>query len=338
QQSLGIVAPAIHAVNLERASFLEEGAFRPSYFAGTALPESDSAARVLGALLFRDPVLSSSGRVSCATCHQPEKSFADERVRSRSAVPGKDLERNTPSLLYAGLQQGQFYDLRAAALEDQVRNVIEHPDEMHGSLSAAAAALRRDSRYQPYFRNAFGKKDSVGEWMIPAALAAYVRSLSPFRSRFDRFLRGDDVLSQEEQLGFNLFLGKGKCGSCHFFPVFNGTVPPAYTVSESEVIGVPRAAEGTEVDPDPGRYRIHPLDPWKHSFKTPTVRNSARTAPYMHNGVFRTLEEVIRFYDDGGAAGRGILLDNQTLPPEPLHLTDLEKAALVAFLRTLSEE
>jgi cytochrome c peroxidase len=134
-------------------------------------------------------------------------------------------------------------------------------------------------------------------------------------------------------------MGKAACGTCHFAPLFGGTLPPAYLESEPEVIGVPatRNVKPAVVDGDLGVYLVTRAPLHRHAFKTPTVRNVALTAPYMHNGVFRTLEEVVDFYDAGGGNGLGMRLPNQTLSPEPLHLTRREKSDLVAFMNALTD-
>ena len=136
-----------------------------------------------------------------------------------------------------------------------------------------------------------------------------------------------------------MFVGKGKCATCHFLPLTNGTVPPMYQKSEVEVLGTPVRADtarGT-VDPDVGRHRLSRAEPHRYAFRTPSLRNVALTAPYMHNGAYPTLESVIDFYNRGGGAGIGIGLDNQTLPPDPLNLTAGEQRNLVTFLRALTD-
>jgi cytochrome c peroxidase len=130
-------------------------------------------------------------------------------------------------------------------------------------------------------------------------------------------------------------MGKGKCATCHFFPLFNGTVPPAYQETESEVLGAPATAAGKEVDSDVGKFVLTEREPHRYAFKTPTVRHVSKTAPYMHNGVYKTLEEVVDFYNNGGGNGLGFNLENQTLPFDELNLTINEKKALVAFMRVL---
>lgn len=134
-------------------------------------------------------------------------------------------------------------------------------------------------------------------------------------------------------------MGKGKCGTCHFAPLFNGSKPPLYNIIESEVIGVPGNADSLHpvADADKGRIAITANRVHDNSFKTPTVRNIELTAPYMHNGVYKTLEEVVEFYNKGGGAGLGIKIENQTLPFDNLNLSAAEKKALIAFMRSLTD-
>jgi cytochrome c peroxidase len=153
---------------------------------------------------------------------------------------------------------------------------------------------------------------------------------------FDAYMRGDGkALTTNEIGGFNLFMGKARCATCHYLPLFSGVLPPRYMQMEAEVIGVPQTKKGKRIDPDPGLYAIIPQEFNRHAFKTTTVRNIAKTAPYMHNGVFQTLEEVIDFYDKGGGAGMGIKIGNQTLVADRLHLTVKEKKELVDFIQSL---
>ena len=131
---------------------------------------------------------------------------------------------------------------------------------------------------------------------------------------------------------------KAKCGTCNIIPLFNGTVPPTYTTTESEIIVVPANKLFTKMDGDKGRFAVHHLAELQFAFKTPTLRNIALTAPYMHNDVYDSLEEVIDFYNKGGASGHGFKLENQTLPSESLRLTTNEKKKLVLFLKALTDE
>ncbi len=140
--------------------------------------------------------------------------------------------------------------------------------------------------------------------------------------------------------GFNLFMGKAQCGTCHFAPLFNGLLPPYYTVTELEVLGVPENGSLTQPlwDHDEGRFSVFPINFYKGAFKTPTVRNAAVTAPYMHNGSFRTIEDVIEFYNKGGGAGIGLATVTQTLSADPLHLTKTEVKDIEDFINALTDK
>jgi len=138
--------------------------------------------------------------------------------------------------------------------------------------------------------------------------------------------------------GFNLFMGKAKCATCHFMPLFNGNFPPGYKQMESEIIGVPETRANLHIDPDLGRYDIIKIESFKHAFKIPTTRNTTLTAPYMHNGVFSTLDQVLEFYNRGGGAGSGIKIENQTLPVDSLNLTLKERDDIIAFMRSLDSK
>ena len=325
----------------EAVTLFDANAFDAHAFASPHTGRATSDRVALGRALFFETALSDDGTVTCASCHDPAIAFTDGLVRSASRSGTRSL-RNAPTIINAGLQVGSFYDLRTTYLEDQISDVVRNPEEMHGSIDAAAVRLSRDSSYRRRFANAF--PDDRGSAMqgrnIRFAIAAYIRSLQALNSRVDRALRGDTaVLSVVERQGLNLFMGKAKCGTCHFAPLFNGTVPPSYQESEVEVLGVPATAvvRRARVDPDSGRFAVTRSAPHLHAFKTPSVRNVALTAPYMHNGVYRTLDAVVDFYNRGGGAGIGIQLENQTLPPEPLRLTARERRALVRFMEALTD-
>jgi cytochrome c peroxidase len=170
---------------------------------------------------------------------------------------------------------------------------------------------------------------------VRQALAAYERSLIGMSSRFDRAVRGDtSAITADERRGFNLFIGKAGCGSCHFAPLFGGVAPPLYVASDVEVIGTPAAPNSVRFDADSGRGAIDHRADHIRAFKVPSLRNVAITAPYMHNGTFLTLRQVMDFYEGGGAHGR---LPNQTLATDLLHLTPSERDAVIAFLQTLTD-
>ncbi|GAA3770369.1 cytochrome-c peroxidase [Flavobacterium ginsengiterrae] len=292
----------------------------------------------LGEKLFYDTNLSKENNRSCATCHNPEKAFTDG-LKTNVSLTGSNLARNTPTLTYASLQNAQFWDMRQLDLEKQSVDVIQNKDEMHGSMDEIHAKILLNREYINLFKKAYPKTEKPEPWQIQNALASYVRSLNAFDSRFDEYMRGNkNALNKEEIEGMNLFMGKAKCATCHFTPLFNGTVPPSYSKTEHEVIGTPNEASGKNLSPDKGRYLYNEMPQLVGAFKTPTIRNAAVTAPYMHNGVFKTLVEVVDFYNKGGGKGLGLEVENQTLPFDELKLTKNEEKALVTFMKTLTDK
>lgn len=329
----------IYALRGDIETLFDSSAFNINYFTPDANSYTSSENIDLGKKLFNDPILSDNNKIACSSCHNPHKAFTDGFTKSKALGSKGFLPRNTPSLLNAGLQKGQFYDMRSTYLEDQVRNVIENKDEVHGSLTEAVIRLNRDTGYLNLFSMAFPSvKEGINERLIQIALSCYIRSLTSLNARFDKYMRGDTTqMNREEIKGFNVFMGKAKCATCHFMPLFNGTVPPTFTFTESEVIGVPENRDGRNIDSDLGRFAIYKIENFRNAFKTPSIRNVALTAPYMHNGVFTTLEEVIDFYDKGGGKGIGLKIENQTLPEDSLRLTADEKKAIIAFMHTLTD-
>ena len=327
-----------------RASgIFDPDAFDPMFFAATdAVPPTPELV-ALGRSLFFDPALSGSGDRSCATCHMPEFAFTDGRPRPQLlSVHGRiGTGRNTPTLINAALQPSIFVDDRVRTLEDQATDVLGSASEMGGSLQIAADMLKRRGESVRFARAFHASSDTaLSPRTLRLAIAAYVRSLVAMRSRADRAMQGDtSALTTDERRGFELFMGRARCGTCHFAPLFNGATPPALSESEMEVIGVPGRfpTRAATVDPDSGRFNVRRIDQHLHAFRTPSLRNVALTAPYMHNGAFRTLGDVIAFYDVGGGHGVGVRLSNQTLPPDSLHLTSGEKRQLLAFLGALTD-
>lgn len=328
----------LRLLNQDAKTLFDTAAFNVNAYSPDPASFLSPAKIVLGRKLFTDPSLSSTGTRSCQSCHQPGKAFTDGLVRN-TVLGGTDrLPRNTPTLLNAALQPAQFYDMRVGTLEDQSRMVVQNNAEMHGSMQLSVQRLWRDTTYRRLFSAAFPRADRSGidTLEIMNAIGSYVRSLVALNSRFDEYMRGDgSALTASEVNGFNLFMGKARCGTCHYMPIFNGAFPPRFVKVDAEIIGVPQTADGRALDTDPGRYAIVPDPSFRHAFKTPTVRNAARTAPYMHNGVFTTLEQVVDFYDKGGGAGLGLAVPNQTLPFDRLNLTAQERSDLVAFIKSL---
>lgn len=292
----------------------------------------------LGEKIFNDKRLSKDNVMSCATCHDSKKAFTDGFTVAQSNT-GKPLLRNTPTLTYVAYQQSFFYDAIAFSLEGQIKNVVENTQEFHTDLFSIEKAILSDSTYVSAFEKLYD--NGVTNRNILNAITNYERSLGDFSSKFDQNMQGKVAnLSASEKNGFNLFMGKATCATCHFPPTFNGTVPPKYDESELENLGVPKNADFNHAikDTDLGRYYLYNIEERKYFFKTPTIRNIALTFPYMHNGVYNTLEEVVTFYNKGGGLGLGIDNPNQTLPEDNLDLTDNEVIDLINFMKTLTDE
>ncbi|HWV73172.1 MAG TPA: cytochrome c peroxidase [Pseudosphingobacterium sp.] len=329
------------ALNNEVTSLFKGNVFNINKFVSNKNEYFSKERAALGKVLFTDVILSNGNNKSCASCHHSDKVFTDGLTKAIGIDKQKKLLRNTPTLKYAGFQRAFFYDHKAGTLEDQALDVVHNEAEMQGALAVAAEALQKDQKYAGLFRRAYGADLSqIDPWKIQHALASYIRSLAPFSSKFDRYMLGDhQQLNELEKKGFNLFMGKAKCATCHFVPLFNGTPAPLFDKSETEVLGVPSKPDTVHavVDGDKGRFLLSPYDQYMYSFKTPTLRNIAETAPYMHNGVYKTLEEVMDFYNRGGGAGIGISLDNQTLSDQKLNLSRQEIVEIIAFMKTLTD-
>jgi cytochrome c peroxidase len=293
-----------------------------------------------GRQLFFEKQLSVNNKQSCSGCHQPNKAFTDG-LKTSAALDGHTiLKRNAPTLWNAALQRSLFVDNRSRSLEDQVLQVLNNSKEMHGSAKAVAAKILNIAKYKDLYNGAYPlAKEEDAVTNICNAIACFERTLIALNSKFDKHMNGRTVLNKTEMNGFNLFMGKAKCGTCHFMPLFSGAKPPRYYFIESEVLGVPATAnkKQPQLDSDSGRYLVTKSPVHLFSFKTTSLRNVALTAPYMHNGVFKTLEEVVDFYNNGGGQGLGIAPPNQTLPFEKLNLTKKEKKDLIFFMNTLTD-
>lgn len=283
--------------------------------AGGASALAELAAK--GEALFFDKSLSAGGKRSCATCHAPEKAYTDGKRTAESLDPGTPILRNAPTLLYASLHAAQFWDGRALTSEAQAAAVLHSKAEM-GSPDRPSPG---------------GAGRSIED--VTAALAAFqAEKLAPASSPMDRFARGDgQALSDEERAGFDVFAGKGRCARCHAPPLFGGALPPDFSTAVFAALGVPKGPSDKALDADLGRGAITRRALDAGSFKTPTLRNVGRTAPFFHHGAFPTLESVVDFYDKGGGAALGLAVPNQDPDVRPLSLTAAERRALLAFLR-----
>jgi len=263
----------------------------------------------LGRRLFHDRRLSRDRSIACVSCHEPDRAFTDGRPVP-IGVFRKLGRRSAPALINRGYGRAFFWDGRAATLEEQVLQPIQDPNEMDMTLGEASTRV------------------GLPPEEISRALASYVRSILSGNSRFDRFVSGDRrALSREQQAGLQIFRGKGNCTACHVGPNFTDERFHNTGVAwrESLVDGSPGRFQ------DDGRFVVTGRNEERGAFKTPTLREIARTAPYMHDGSLATLDEVIDYYDRGGNASPG-------RDPElrPIRLTIAEKKALAAFLRSLN--
>ncbi len=332
-----------HPVNYYSDNLFAEDFLNSNYYTRYPKEEYNEGVINLGEVLFFDPVLSQNNKRSCASCHDPQKAFTDGMKKSIAFNMTGTVERNSPTLINAVYADRFFYDLRVEVLDDQIEHVIVDHDEFRSSFLELIDKLSASEEYVDMFEKAFPTLEGnpIKKYSISAALSAYVASLSSLNSPFDRYARGEtDKLEENVVKGFNLFYGKAACGTCHFAPVFNGLVPPLYEESESEVLGVPVDTENSAIDPDPGRIAGRLKESsyiYQHAFKTPTVRNVEFTAPYMHNGLYATLEEVMDFYNKGGGTGLGLEVKNQTLPEDPLDLSEKEIAQIITFMKALSD-
>ncbi len=304
---------------------------------------AENSKRLLGEKLFTETALSGNGDRSCATCHQPTRYFSDNLFRSKAANPDSSLKRNTPTLLYAAAQHFQFWDGRSKNLQEQIVHVIFNPLELNADPKRIAKEILNSKNYQKLLIESFPKFNNQGFTVneISDALASYLTTLQPFNSPFDQYINGDLTALTDRQInGFNLFMGKAQCGTCHFLPYFNSLLPPHYAVSEVEVLGTPADADldHPKKDNDRGRHDLFPIHFYDAAFKTPTVRNAAQTAPYMHNGAFETLTQVIEFYNRGGGTGISLDIPDQTLSAKPLDLTPSEIEDITLFIESLTDK
>ncbi|WP_147532800.1 cytochrome-c peroxidase [Bacillus marasmi] len=273
----------------------------------------------LGQTLFFDPRLSGNNQVSCATCHDPNMGYGDDRPTFK-AYDGSDGARNSPTVINSGYYSVNFWDGRAASLEEQALGPIENPNEMNQKLSDLVPELKVVEGYKTLFLAAF--PDGITEQNIAKALAAFQRQIVVKDTPYDRFLEGDmNALTQEELRGLKLFTGKAFCFTCH-----NGE-----NLSDNQYYNIGLNTE------DKGRFEITKDEADIGRIRTASLYGITHTAPYMHNGSIATLEEVIEFYDRGGDGHPNTSFFMKQFM-QPLGLTKAEKADLLAFLKSLGGE
>jgi cytochrome c peroxidase len=289
----------------------------------------------LGKKLFFDRRLSGDGTMSCSTCHDPEKAYTDGLDLSLSYPTTKNW-RNSPTLVNVAFQKSLFHDGRALTLEEQALFPMMSAFEMNRNLDFLEEVVRSVPEYIESFQSVFGGEPTRER--IAMAIASFERTILSVNTPLDRHLKGEkNALSDDAQKGLALFTGKGKCAECHEGVSLCDDKFYALNVPENPALADPRVAitrrfvakvyhydDFRTLSEDPGRYLItKQKKDWK-AFRTPTLREIARTAPYMHNGVFQTLDEVIDFFDRGGGKGNTVL--------KPLRLTGAEKKYLKTFL------
>lgn len=297
----------------------------------------------LGRLLFFDPVLSGDNTQSCATCHHPDLGFSDARFTSmgvggqgtgQERAGGKVLRRNAPTIWNAAFNHKLFWDGRANDLEDQARSPITSADEMNQKPEELVEELKKIPEYVAMFDKEFNGSNGSAVTFdnVTNAIAVFERTIVTNNSPFDRYAAGDSsALTAEQRRGLTLFRSlKTRCFECHGFPTFANP--------DFKVIGVPPMLGQYAQPDDLGRAEIEGGEPYKHAFKVPTLRNVALTAPYMHNGRFLTLEDVVNFYAAGGGHGNGFELKNIDDKIRRFSLTSAERNDLIAFLHSLTDE
>jgi len=296
-----------------------------SFVSGTASAANDNvdSPAALGQQLFFDPLLSSDRTVSCASCHKPEHAFAD-RERFSPGVGGKLGRRNTPSVMNSSARVSFFWDGRAGSLEQQAIFPIENPEEMNLPIAEALARVNADARYAAAFEKLYGGPATAKS--LGRALAAFEKTLETADSPYDRYNHGDDAaIPDAAKRGRLLFIGKANCATCHSGEDF--------TSDRFENIGLYNSRELN----DRGRAEVTHIDTDAGMFKVPTLRNVAMTAPYMHNGMFATLRDVIEYYNEPDRHVQGALHRDAKLD-RPLTLSAAEVTEIEAFLLALTDD
>lgn len=318
--TLGIAISMLFAANTAMAKGASkedrEMFLRPAEIPQPADNKLTQARIDLGKALFFDPRLSGSNWISCATCHNPTLGWSDG-LKTAIGDRQKVLGRATPTILNTAYQRFQFWDGRERTLEAQALGPIAAKGEMNQNLDELVKELKAVKGYHPLFEAAY-PGEGISKKTIGKAIASFERSIVSTESPFDAWLKGNKkAMSESAVRGFELFKGKARCILCHQGHNF---IDDGF-----HNIGLPN-------NKDEGRYAIKKVKVLKGAFKTPTLRDIGKTAPYMHNGVFATLEEVVNHYNGGGKDNMG----NKSPTMSKLNLSSKEKKDLVTFLRSLS--
>ncbi len=326
-------------------SIFDKSLYKGQNEKGIFLPVDDTAAlneiKEIGKLLFYDPILSGNNKRSCASCHKSTEYFTDTAIATSLQLNNRQsLPRNTISLVNVVYNHLLMLDGKHTSLLNQGKDVVTNSIEMGSNENDIVKNVLSCDVYEKAFKHFVkltpnSKKISVDH--IISAVVLYYSRFSNYYAPFDDAMNKQMPLAENAVKGFNLFMSKAKCGTCHFVPQFNGVKPP-FISTEFEVLGVPADTSFSRLSADSGRVKVNPAAEMMNAFRTGTIRNAEHTKPYMHNGVFKTLEEVINFYDAGGGAGRGLKIKNQTLSQDSLKLTNIEKEQLLVFMHSLNED
>lgn len=336
-------------INYAAKTIFHSNALNPMAYSRNQYEVFSDEKKELGKILFYDVALSKNYKMSCATCHNPSIAFTDGETKSKGSLPGTHTQRNAPTLINSALSTKYFYDMSTSYLEEQIEHVVNNSIEFNTDYMEISSRLSQNQDINELMKKIYPKSsnNTISSGLISSALAMYIRSLISFESPVDSLLRGDSIKKysilngkhlKKVKDGFNIFMGKAQCGTCHFPPTFSGLVPPLYNDNDSEIIGVPSHSTSKILDPDIGRAGVYKYSSiiYNHAFKTPGIRNISKTSPYMHNGVYKSLQQVIDFYNNGGGIGLGIKLSNQTLPANALNLHKKEKENLIHFMNALN--
>jgi cytochrome c peroxidase len=286
-------------------------------------PDEVQTREDLGSKLFFDNILSKDRTINCSSCHNPNFAFADTAVFS-TGIGGKLTARNSPGLTNLSGRTHFFWDGRAASLEEQALGPITSPDEMGLPIEEAVERLNKDEFYANAFKKIF--KAAPNKDNLLKALAAFERTLETSNSPYDRYINGDDnALSAAAVRGRNIFIGKANCNNCHSGEDF--------TADRFKSIGL---YNGKDLN-DAGRFTITKDSTVLGDFKIPGLRNVAVTAPYMHNGKFKTLRSVVEYYNDPSAVVKDGINRDLSLD-KPLNLSSPEIDDVVEFLKALTDD
>jgi cytochrome c peroxidase len=290
---------------------------------------------ILGKKLFYDPRLSANNQISCASCHVPALSFSDGKSLSKAGVSRKQLNRHVPQLANVGWNEALFWDGGAKNLESMVFGPLTHPDEMGEDLDGLVQELQNSAVYPVLFRSAFGT-DSIQSALVARALAQYMRTFISADSRYDRFVRREKggALNPKELEGLSLF--KQKCASCH---AFESGKTDFFTDFAYHNTGLDTIFSENDERMTMGRFRISFDSTQMGTYKTPSLRNVALTAPYMHDGRFQTLKEVLNHYSQGIHLSPYLDMELQLINGQPgIPMCEDEKETIITFLHTLTDQ